>query len=326
MCTSNYYKETVFFFGLILNIISSIIILILIILSGVQYKFININWAKINAYQNLGDYELSLCIIYIFCCILGFIVFIKKLECKTMQKIYLLYGILSWIYSIIVCVIAFIYSPNVIKDNDNNSTCKSINLKGLLKDFNNFDNLFYEINKYLCSSNCPCANDEKMNFQKCDYNDNLTNYIDKQYENNFDEEKLFSYWARIENKFDCAGICKTKYLESPNGNNEMNISQFLFTDITKDVKNYGCIYPLSNWLNKMIISFGSLLIINIFISTLCLYICFAILFDKVYEGSNLPKSYISKNKLSGIIPGGKDNNSLNVKIINNNNTNNDKGK
>ena len=315
MITSNFYKENVFFTGLILNAISSTFVLILIILSGIQYNYININWAKINAYQNLGDYELSLCIIYVFCCILGFIVFIKQLECKTMQKIYILYGTLSWVYSIIVCVLVFICSPNVIKDNDNNSTCKSINLKGILKDFDNFEVIFYEINEYLCSSNCTCPNDEKMNFQKCDYDGNLSNYIDRQYVSDFDEEKFFKYWARVENKFECAGICKI-------GDNETSINQFLFTDNTKNVTKKGCIYPLSNWLNKMIISFGSLLIINIIISTLCLYICFAILFDKVYEGSNLPKSFVSKNKLSGIIQGGKDFNSVDVKISNNNNNNN----
>ena len=69
MSTSNNNKEFFYFIGLILNIISLILVLVLTILSGVQYNFININWAKINAYQNLGDYELSLCIIYIFCCI-----------------------------------------------------------------------------------------------------------------------------------------------------------------------------------------------------------------------------------------------------------------
>ena len=316
MCTSNYYKETVFFVGLILNTISSIIILVLIILSGIQYNFININWAKINPYQNLGDYELSLCIIYIFCCIIGFIVFIKQLECKTMQKIYILYGLFSWVYSIIVLVIAFVYLPNMIKDNDNNSTCESINLKGILKDFDKFEHIFNEINQYLCSSNCTCSNDEKMNFQKCDYKINLTNIIDTQYQSNFDEEKFFSYWARVEKRFECANLCKNSY----DGNNEESKNHFLFTDSTKNVKKNGCIYPLSNWLNKMIISFASLLIINIIISTLCLYICVAILFDKVYEGSNIPKSFINKNKLSGIIPGAKDSNSLDVKINNNNKT------
>jgi hypothetical protein len=227
-----------------------------------------------------------------------------------MQKIYILFGTFAWVYSIIVCVIAFIYSPNVIKDNDNNSKCKSIHLKRILKDFDKLENIFYGIYDYLCSSNYTCSNDEKMNFQKCDYNGNLSDCIDKQYAGDFDEEKFFKYWARVENKFECAGICRNE-----------SINKFLFTDSTKNVKKNGCIYPLSNWLNKMIISFGSLLIINIVISTLCLYICFAILFDKVYEGSNLPKSFINKNKLSGIIPGGKDFNSVDVKINNNNNSN-----
>ena len=119
------------------------------------------------------------------------------------------------------------------------------------------------------------------------------------YISDFDEEKFFKYWARIENKFECAGICRIGY-------NETSINKFLFTDSTKTVKKNGCIYPLSNWLNKMIISFGSLLIINIVISTLCLYICFVILFVKVYEESNLPKSFMSKDKFPSIIPGEKD--------------------
>ena len=108
-----FYKENVFLSGLILNIISSIIIIVLIVLCGIQYKYIDIDFAKINAYQNLKDFQLSFCIIYLFCCILGFIVFIKSLECKTMQKIYILYAILSWIYSVIVCVICFLSSPNI---------------------------------------------------------------------------------------------------------------------------------------------------------------------------------------------------------------------
>ena len=57
-----------------------------------------------------------------------------------MQKIYIIYAILAWIYSVIVCVICFLSSPNIIKDNSD-FNCESMNLKGILKDFNKFDNM-----------------------------------------------------------------------------------------------------------------------------------------------------------------------------------------
>ena len=321
MCTTNFYKETVFLTGLILNIISSAIIIVLIILCGVQYKYININWGKINSFQNLCDYELSLCIIYIFCCVLGFIVFIKSLECKTMQKIYIIYGILAWVYSIVVCVICFISYPNKIKNNSDKS-CEMLNFKGILKDFNKFENIFYEVNKYLCSNDCPCRDGEKMNFQKCNFNGNFSNYVDKDY--NLNDKKFMSYWSLIEDKFKCFSICE-KFSNLSDENNDEEY-KFLFTDNTKTIEKYGCIYPLSNWLNQMIISFNSLVIINIVLSILCIYICFAILYDKVYEGSNLPQSinnniygsgYISKNgnRQTGIIRGiPQKDNSLDVKV------------
>lgn len=290
MCTTNFYKETVFLTGLILNIISSAIIIVLIILCGVQYKYININWGKINSFQNLCDYELSLCIIYIFCCVLGFIVFIKSLECKTMQKIYIIYGILSWAYSIVVCVVCFLSCPKIIK-NTSDLNCQSINPTGLLKDFYKFENIFYEINKYLCSDECTCPENEKMNFQKCPeelkknaFNQSLEIYAGSDFANEFKSNKFMSYWEKIEKKFECVGFCNISYY-----NLEENINKFLFSDNRNNIKNKGCLFPLSNWLNKMILSFNILVIINIILSSICIYICFAILFDKVYEGSNYPE-------------------------------------
>lgn len=66
--TTNLYKANVFLIGLVLNCICSGLSLILIILCGIQYKYININWTKLNFFQNLHDLELSSCIINIICC------------------------------------------------------------------------------------------------------------------------------------------------------------------------------------------------------------------------------------------------------------------
>lgn len=300
MC-KHFYRENVFLSGLILNIISSIIIVILIALCGIQYQYININFTKLNSYQNICNLQLSLCIIYVFCCILGFIVFIKHLECKTMEKIYIIYGILSWIYSIVVYIICFLSYPNIIKNNSD-LNCQLIELKGILKNFNKVENILYQTNNYLCSNDCPCPGNQKMNFQKCPVNiinngfkEGLLNYIGSEFEQKFNSEKFMSYWSKIENKFKCVGFCNISYYSS-DINNYKNINKFLFSDNRNEIKNNGCLFSLSDWLNKMILSFSCLTLINIVLSVICIYICFAILFDKVFEGSNFPQSSVSYNK------------------------------
>ena len=138
--TENLYKENVFLIGLILNCVCSVFSLVLIILSGIQYKYININFTKLNDFKDLNDLELSSTIINTIFCILGFFVFIKKLECKTLQKIYIITGILFSIYSIIVCIIAFLASPKIIKENSTNP-CQSSNMKGILTNILKIENI-----------------------------------------------------------------------------------------------------------------------------------------------------------------------------------------
>ena len=326
-----FYKENVFLSGLILNIISSIIIIVLIVLCGIQYKYIDIDFAKINAYQNLKDFQLSFCIIYIFCCILGFIVFIKSLECKTMQKIYILYAILSWIYSVIVCVICFLSSPNIIK-NISDLDCQSINLKGILQDFNKFDYIFNEINNALCSEKCQCSNDNKMTFQKCPefiqndvFNQTLSYYYNNDFKENFNNNKFMHYWSKLETKFKCIGLCNISNFTIENTENS-GYTYLFSEDKNDEIKNMGCLFPMSKWFNNMILIFGSLVIINIVLSVFCIYICFAILFDKVYEGSNYPQYSNRRNinitksedkVMSGIINGNPSKEkSIDVKVAN----------
>ena len=68
MFTSNLYKKNVFLIGLVLNSISSAISVALIIIAGIQYKYININWTKLNYLWNLKDFEISLSVIIVICC------------------------------------------------------------------------------------------------------------------------------------------------------------------------------------------------------------------------------------------------------------------
>jgi len=332
MFTENLHKETVFFIGLILNIITSVFSVVLIILSGVQYKYININWTKINFFRDLNDLELSSCIINVICCILGFFIFIKKFECKTLQKIYIVVGSLIAIYSIIVCILSFFSIPKVFKENSAN-ICQASNFKGILKNMNKIENVFYSLDEYICSNECPCNNNENMNYEKCKNPDILLESLslisDKKIVSNFNTEKFVSYWSFIEEKFDCVGLCNTSYISTEN-NNFNNINKYLFSDNTNSIKNFGCVYPLSDYLNKIIITFSILLLINILFLVMALYIGIAIYLDKVFEGSNLPqkpklfyeKGVIGKNILRqvNIIQGSNNFGSVNVKI-NNNETN-----
>ena len=329
MCTY-FYKETVFLIGLILNITSSILLVILFILCGVQYNYLNINFTKINSYQNLNDFQLSLCIIYVFCCILGFIVFIKHLECKTMQKIYIIYAIISFAYSIVVSVICFLSFPKTIK-NKSDLDCQKISPKGILSNFYKLENIFYETDKYLCSDECPCVNDEKIKFQKCPetlkksvFNQSLLYYTGSEFQEQFNNNKFMKYWERLENKFKCTGFCNNSYFNIED-NNINYINKYLFSNKNNKIKNNGCLFPMSDWFNKMILSYGILVIINTALTIICIYTCFAILFDKVYEGSNYPqyssrqiKKKISENKQIDIINENhsKKDKSLDIKVTN----------
>ena len=292
MFTTNLYKENVFLIGLILNSICCAISIALIILSGIQYKYININWTKLNFFHDLKDLELSSSIINFICCILGFCVFIKKLECKTLQKIYILIASLISVYSIVVCFLSFFAYPKVIKENSENR-CNPKNMKGILKNMNKIENIFYALDEYICSSDCPCNNNQNLNYLQCEDNNKLMESIalipDKKIISNFEQEKFVSYWSSIEEKFDCIGLCNTSYF-SEEENKLINMNKYLFSDNENIIQNFGCIYPLSDYLNKMIISFGSLLAIYIIFCLMAIYICIGIYLDQVFEGSNFPKN------------------------------------
>jgi ABC-type multidrug transport system fused ATPase/permease subunit len=228
-----------------------------------------------------------------------------------MQKIFILYSLISWVYALIVVVICFLALPKVIKESNNINESD-----GILKKFYIFERIFYQVNEYLCSNQCLCPDNQKMSFQKCPkelisnvFEESLSSVGNKNIIKNIDNNKFMSYWSKIEKKFDCVGLGNNS--DFSNENNFTSINKYLFSNNQKEVKKFGCLYSLSNWLNKMILSFSILLLINIILLVICLYIAFAILYDKVYEGSNLPEKQI-KN-----ISEKENRKSLDIKINNN---------
>ena len=191
----------------------------------------------------------------------------------------------------IVCIISFSSSPKVLKENSS-GVCHSSNFKGILKNMNKIENIFYSLDEYICSNECPCESNENMNYQKCKNPnillESLSHISDKKIISNFDSEKFVSYWSFIEEKFNCVGLCNTSYISTEN-NDLITINKYLFSDNTNSIKNFGCIFPLSDYLYKMIISFSVLLVINILFLVMSIYIGIAIYLDKVFEGSNLPQ-------------------------------------
>ena len=137
-----------------------------------------------------------------------------------------------------------------------------------------------------------------------------------------------TYTDFIEEKFNCVGLCNTSYISTEN-NDLITINKYLFSDNTNSIKNFGCIFPLSDYLYKMIISFSVLLIINILFLVMSIYIGIAIYLDKVFEGSNFPhkpndlfeKGIIGKNivRQVNIIQGSNNIESINGKINKDNN-------
>ena len=284
---SKLHKSTVFRIGLISNILITILVVTELIICAINYNYININWARINGYKIVPYLEITTCITYIFSCILGFIVFIKKLECKTMQKIYFFFTSIILVFSFITLIFSFLSAPQ-----DSNS--------GILKNFEKFNEIFININETLCSTNCPCSENSKLNFQQCPdniknkiFNDFLSNNTNKKVVESLNQKKFVFYWAKIEKKFNCVGW------------NFYNFNKFLFTkdNENSNINKKKCSDELSHWLNIMTLLFGSLLVIILAMTIFCLYIDFCIYYDKVYEGSNFPTEPEKPSDLMGVVGG-----------------------
>lgn len=293
ICT-NFYKATIFKAGFVSNIFYTIFSIALLILCGIQYNIINIKWAKLNIFQCLGDLEISYIVLISLCSIFGYFVFISSLECKTLELIYLIYGSIVFIFSIIVVIWCFLGSPDFINES---SQCELIKYKGLLNGFEKFDKLFINVDKALCSNNCKCINDENsvFNFKKCEENligDTFKTTFENKDIKNFERGKFMSFWSMIEKKFDCTGLCEVEYSV---GNENKKIDKYLFSDINRGkIENYGCIFIMSKWIKRIVISFGSLAVANSLLNLFCIFMDFALYFDFVFEGSNIPKFYPKK--------------------------------
>lgn len=335
MCICDkFYKVTIFNSGFLSNVFYTAMTIVITILCGIQYNYIYIEWTKLNIFKCLAPLQIGNVVLCILNSILGFIIFIPKLECKTMELIYIIFCPITFVFSLLVSVFCFLGAPQGMKSSIISNNCPNLEYKGIFKGMENFDSLFIEVDKAFCSANCTCEIFDKEVFEKYYSNDTFIRYIningeiinkisfdncplplkksvfENYIKNNishnnlkFNKEKFMTYFEKIENKFKCSGWCETLYQSENDEQNESDenlninkkIDKYLFSDINKGrPKTFGCVYKVTKWVNKIIIITGSLILVNLIFNAFCIMMDYAILFDIVFEGSNYPKT-ISKS-------------------------------
>ncbi len=164
---------------------------------------------------------------------------------------------------------------------------------GVLGQFHNIDTYLQEVDKNMCSPQCPCFISNSSGFSGNStvtpfYNlwtkttnpkgavafQNCTNELqsftykeamrrDKNFdpEGTFDVIKFQDYFARLENDFGCTGWCDVEYF-NPNYNQNVFMAKYLFTDINRGPPvHFGCLNKLMEWLIPMLQAFGAIMII-----------------------------------------------------------------
>jgi hypothetical protein len=137
-------------------------------------------------------------------------------------------------------------------------------ITGLLEVWRGMDAYLVNVDQLLCSPECPCyiTNTQAFttnaqvapyfnqwtlstepygatSFQKCDTTVRNSAYanalvMDSDFDPNrdFDANAFADYMARLENRFQCSGWCRSSYTNRVTGQ-EMFISKYLFTDINR---------------------------------------------------------------------------------------------
>ena len=334
-------KSTVRKTGRYISFSCSLFFFINIILISIQYKYVNITWMSKGIWRHYPILSVLAIFFQGLGIILGIIINYRYLECKTLQKIFCIYQLLAIIYVLFVCNFSIICS--LIKKNKETLNCNK-NLKGFFSHFYCLDDYFHIVDYNLCSEKCPCitnnpelydilsgenndkniiyneikSNDNIIKFQQCD--NSLQNNINKYFEYNdsynkigsVNIKKFYKYWNNIENKFNCIGWCKLNY-------ENYSMKKYLFSDINKGIVNTTCIEKMTDWISKMILSFGIILYISWFLMVASYVFGFMLCFDLVFEGPNVriitneninensvEKGEIKQGSQNGIIKG-KDN-------------------
>lgn len=155
--------------------------------------------------------------------------------------------------------------------------------------FNNFSAL-EELYDYYEENNKDFAQfivtDDESNgvtsFDKCSLK-TIDSVLTKYYEQNAEHrekvgniriDKLASYWEKVERKFKCSGWCEIHYKPIINYHEteKRKIIKYLFSDVNRGlVSNRGCMSELTDWLPKMMLKFGSVLLV---VSLVMIFDCF----------------------------------------------------
>ena len=305
-------KSTVRRSGRYITFSCSIFCIVNIILISIQYKYVNISWMSKGIWRHYPNLSVLAIFVQVLGIILGIIINYRNLECKTLQKIYCIYQLLAIIYVLFVCNFSIICS--IIKKNNETLNCNK-SLKGFFTQFYYLDDYFHIVDYNLCSENCLCvtnnpeiyyslsegnydkniiynerlSDDYIIKFQKCDISlqNNINKYFD--YSESYNKigsvniKRFYKYWNNIENKFNCIGWCKLNYENTTNH----NMKKYLFSNINKGIINESCMEKVTNWISKMILSFGIILYISWFLMVASYVFGFMLCFDLVFEGPNV---------------------------------------
>ena len=305
-------KSTVRRSGRYITFSCSIFCIVNIILISIQYKYVNISWMSKGIWRHYPNLSVLAIFVQVLGIILGIIINYRNLECKTLQKIYCIYQLLAIIYVLFVCNFSIICS--IIKKNNETLNCNK-SLKGFFTQFYYLDDYFHIVDYNLCSENCLCvtnnpeiyyslsegnydkniiynerlSDDYIIKFQKCDISlqNNINKYFD--YSESYNKigsvniKRFYKYWNNIENKFKCIGWCKLNYENTTNH----NMKKYLFSNINKGIINESCMEKVTNWISKMILSFGIILYISWFLMVASYVFGFMLCFDLVFEGPNV---------------------------------------
>ena len=240
--------------GLIFSIIFGILSIVTIVLCGIEYDFVNLNWIEGEKYKSLPLVTLISEIFSIAVMILGIIEFsccsnskcfgiIVSMHSYKHHNQYLIIQLLALVFCFIISVICLLASDTgKTKDYIGCNT----KYKGIFKYWENIDKLFEAVDVSLCSIDCPCDFTNSITkeftdnlttreyfdtyvvdgyneaFQKCPetLQNKVKNYFEEYEKDNGNKlsklniKKFAQYWKYIENKFNCVGWCQTTYIHN----------------------------------------------------------------------------------------------------------------
>ena len=93
-------------------------------------------------------------------------------------------------------------------------------------------------------------------------------------------EVFNKYWKKIEEKFECTGWCKTKYINVYTLQEE-TMTKYAFSDVQKGVVKYpGCLNRIIHWLPMLVSAIGGCLIVVAVLQGMTLVFVFMIIKEK----------------------------------------------